>query len=126
MARTQWLVKKWDGDSFESDGYIYAPNENINLEKTSTLAKQQLVDGSFGYFSPEVKYNKSAVTMNFLQIDDADTFWSKIEGYVEGQDYLEITDHLGHTMTGIFTGVKRVWLSGVVDTYDLEVQFERC
>jgi hypothetical protein len=128
MSRGTWSISTQTGSAgtWEIVDTIYIPNENMEMSKTSTFTLVQMADGSRAGVSPETKYNLEPITMTFLEIVSGDSFKTKIEGYVENQTYVRITDHLGGTMTGIFTAVNRVWISGVDDTYDFQVIFTRC
>jgi len=127
MARTQWLThtQTGSGNNWEVDGFIYAPNESLEKNKVSTLTQVKIVDGSYSYVSPEVKFNYEPITMTFLAIEASDEFTSTINDYIDNQTYLKIVDHLGGEMEGIFTSIKEVWLSGLVDCYDYQVTFMR-
>jgi len=124
MARGTWNVSKWNGTSWDAELPMYRPNENLAIERISTQNKIVLADGSKAYFIPETKYSKEPMTMQFFEIDNDDAFWGRMEDYVENNDYLKIIDHLGTETTGKFVSIKRVWLTSVEDTYDLELVFE--
>jgi len=128
MSRGTWVISTQTGSglSWETVATIYRPNENIELSKTGTLTQVKMADGSNGWISPETKYNNEPVMMQFLEILEGDTFKAQIEGYVQNATYVKITDHLGGTMTGIFTAINRVWIVGTTDTYDFQVTFTRC
>lgn len=125
MGRNTWNMEKWNGATFVSETAMYRPNENISIDRTSTQVKTRLADGSNGFFIPETKYIKEPITMQFLGIASSDSFRTRLENYVQNNDYLRITDHLGSTYTGSFVSVKRVWLTGISpDEVDLEAVFE--
>ena len=124
MARGTWSTQKWNGSAWVAETALYRPNENIGIEKLSTSAKLRLADGSSAFFTPETKYNQEPITMQFLMIENSDTFWSRLEGYVTANTQLKITDHLGNIWTGFFASVRRVWIAGTDNQYDLEATFE--
>jgi hypothetical protein len=125
MARNVWNIYKDIADVWTADGTIYRPNENLELTLNATQARIDLADGSRSYMTPETKYNKESLLFRWLEIENTDTFWSKIETYVQTQDYLKIIDHLSNEYIGRFISIRRIWLSGVIDTYDFEAVFER-
>lgn len=126
MARTTWSVSiLQSGGSYLADGGIYRPNDNTSIDLTTTQLKVPLADGSNAFITSETKYQKESIAFVWLQIDESDTFRSKIENYIKNQDYLKITTHLGEVYKGRFTYVRRIWLLGVEDTYDLQAGFDQ-
>lgn len=123
--RGTWNIEKKSGVSYVSDGTIYRPNENLSVDLTSTQTKIQLADGSNAFVIPEIAYNKDPLRFVWLSIEQSDTFRTKIENYIINSDYLRITTHLSETLIGKFTYIRRVWLTGEADVYDLEAGFER-
>ena len=125
MARRTWAVEKWNGAIWASDGTLYAPNDSLSVDLVSTLAKASLADGSNAYLLPTTKYNKEPLRLIWLEILQSDSFRTKIENYIINGNYLRITTGLSEQFTGRFTAVRRVWILGVENTYDLECTFER-
>ena len=126
MARTNWTIQKLVGASYQADGNLYAPNESMSDDLVSTQSKTGLADGSNTYMLPSTKYNKEALKFVWLEVPLSDVaFKNKISNYVMNADYLKITDSLANTYIGRFTYVRRIWILGVADTWDLEAGFER-
>jgi len=123
-SRGTWNLDKWSGSQWVAETAMYRPNENLSIDRLSTQTKVVLADGSVSFITPETKFAREPLTMQFLLIDNSDGFWGRMEDYVENNDYLRITDHLGNFITGKFISIKRVWLAGVDDQYDLEIVFE--
>lgn len=124
MARSYWAVEKWNGATFVADGSIYKSNSSMDISITGTMSKVKLADGSNAFFSPEVLYVNEPIIFQWMEIYPSDAFVTKIVNYVKNQDYLRLTDSLGTTYTGKFVSFRRIWLTGVDDTWDLESNFE--
>lgn len=125
MARNSWNVKMWDGTDWIDDGSIYRPNSNTSLGTQSTQSKVPLANGSVAFFTPETPYNNDDVVFEFLEIYPTDAFYTKISDYVTTGTCVQITTHLAEVFAGKFTSLRRVWLIGVTDVFDLEVTFQR-
>jgi nitrous oxide reductase len=128
MSRTLWTVYKQTGSggSWElSTDVFYTPNEQLEKDKTSTLTAVKLANGSNAVVSPETKYNLEPLVLTFLAIDNTDTFIDNLDSYIENQTFLKLIDAHGNEMTGIFTGLKEVWLLGDADTKDYQTTFLR-
>ncbi len=124
MGRNSWNVSIWNGSAFVSDGTIYRSNENMNIEVVGTQVKVTLANGDNAFFSPETKYVPQDLVFQWLEVYPSDSFITKIKNYVKNGSYLKITDHLGGIYYGKFMNLKRVWLKGVDDTFDLESTFQ--
>jgi len=124
MGRNTWSVEKLNG-TWANDGTIYRPNENVGLNLNATQSKVKLANGDVAYITAETKYNQEPIVFRWLDLAESDSMIDKVRNYVINQDYLRITDHNSDTYTGRFIYIQRVWLSGVEDTYDIEVGFER-
>jgi hypothetical protein len=125
MARSSWTIEKLVGISYVSDGSIYRPNESVTFEMTATQKRVALANGDSAFVTPETKYVKEPLTFTWLLIPESDGLKSKIENYVINQDYLRITNHLGEYYIGRFTQVRKLFLVGEEDTYEIEATFER-
>ncbi len=128
MARTTWIVstQTGSGGSWEESSFIYCPNENLEMDKTGGLQTVKLCNGANGFIQPEVIYTDEPITFSFLHISESDGFRDILEGFVTSGTYLRIQDHLGNYMYGVFSSVKRVWLTDVADDYyDLQAVFVR-
>ena len=123
MARNTWQIEKKNG-TWANDGTIYRPNTDTDIGAVSTQIKLKLADGDQGFIMPSTKYIKNPISFEWLNIEESDSFRAKIEAYITNGDYLRITTHLSETFTGRFISVKRVWISGIEDAYDLEANFE--
>jgi hypothetical protein len=128
MARTLWTVYKQTGSggSWElSDDIFYTPNEQLEKDKTSTLAPMKLANGGNAFISPEIKYNLEPLLLTFLGIENDDSFVDNLNEYIENQTFLKLIDAYGNEMIGIFTTLKEVWLLGEEDTHDYQTTFVR-
>ena len=124
MARNSWNIEIWNGSTWVSDSTIYRPNENLNIEITGTQSKVSLANGDNAFFTPETKYVPQDLVFQWFEIYPSDSFITKIRTYVQNGSYLKITDHLGNIFYGKFMNLRRVWLKGVEDTFDLESTFQ--
>ena len=124
MARNSWNIEIWNGATWVSDGSIYRPNENLNIEITGTQSKVQLANGDNAFFTPEVTYVPQDLVFQWLEIYPSDTFLNKIRDYVKNGSYLKLTDHLGNIYYGKFMNMRRVWLKSVTDTFDIESTYQ--
>ena len=123
MARSGWLVEiRASGNTWESDGVIYRPNEAFERANKSSMLRIQLADGSYGYATYKNKYNLAPLPMTWYAVDY--TFVQKIDTYVQNGEDLRITDHLGNTNTGRFTDVNSKEAVGMEDTFDAMAVFE--
>jgi len=126
MARTTWTVENWNGSGYDADGTIYTPNESQSDDLTSTQTKLGLANGSQTFMLPATKYNKEALRFVWLEIPESDiAFKNKISNYVINANYLRITDPLSNTYIGRFVYIRRIWILGVDNTWDIEAGFER-
>ena len=124
MSRNGWNMEIWNGNAFVADGSIYRPNENTNIEITGTQSKVQLANGDNAFFSPEVLYTPQDMVFQWFEISPTDAFLTKLSNYVKLGSYLKLTDHLGGIYYGKFMNLRRVWLKGVEDTFDIESVFQ--
>jgi hypothetical protein len=125
MARQTWNVESWSGSAWVADGTIYRPNANTEIDFTSTQTKINLANGGKGFVTPEVPYENNDIILQFIEIYPTDAFYTKVINYVQTQTCLRITTHLGEQITGKFFNVRRVWVLGVDDVFDLEIIFQR-
>lgn len=127
MARNSWTMHTStdNGDNWDADGTIYVPNESMALDEKGTQTKIRLADGSNAFVTPETKYNIEPLLMRWMAIDEDDGIVAKVRDYCRNQTYCKITDHNADTYIGRFISCRRIWLSGVEDTLDIEVTFER-
>ena len=121
---SKWSIYIEDsGGSWVADTAINRPNEDLILNRTSTQTKVNLANGDEAYITPSTKYRKEPMKLVWLYDDG--TIKSQIEGYVENQDYIKITDHNAVDYIGRFISVNSTWLVGVdTDKYDVEAMFE--
>lgn len=126
MARNTWDVEvRQSGTTFVSDGTIYRPNDILNVDLNTTANIIVLADGSRAFVTPENKFLRQTIRFIWLEIPNSDSLRTQVENYVINQDYLRITTHLSEQLTGRFTFVRRIWLRGVDDTYDIEAGYDR-
>lgn len=123
LGRTEWNVFIFgSGPSFIPDGFIPAPNGNFEDVRVSNQTKVRLADGSNAFTTPETVSDKEPIRFVWeaLTITERDKFY----GYVENSDFLKIVDHLDQIYFGKFIRVRPVWITGEVDSYDIEILFE--
>ena len=127
MARNTWDIYYWDGTNsvWVADTPLYIPNANTELDLMSTQQKISIADGSNAFMNPEIAYLPQDIVFEFLEIDPTDSFYTKMISYVKNQTYLKIVTHLDETFIGKFLSLKRVWISGVEDTFDFQCVFQR-
>lgn len=126
MSRNTWTVEILESNNvYSSDGTIYRPNEDLEIQLNSTHNKIILADGSFAFVTPENKSNKGQLTFVWYNIDDSDGIISKIENYIDNGDIIRITTHLSHTYTGKFIYLTKTHLTGIEDTFDIQTQFDQ-
>jgi hypothetical protein len=109
--------------TWDDDGTIPRPNDDLQTELTSTQQKIRLADGSNAFIQPEIKRVKEPITMFWA--DTSSSLRSKIETYMLNGDKVKIVTHTAEEFIGRFVGLKRVWFSGIDDSYDIQVNFER-
>ena len=124
-GRNTWQTNYWNGNSWILDTPIIRPNADTSIDYISTQTKIMLADGSKGFMTPEILYNTEDITFQFLQIYPTDYFYTQLINYVKNGTLLQITTHLNEVITGKFTSMTRIWLSGVDDTFDFQVIFQR-
>jgi len=128
MSRLTWnIFTEGSGDLWDADGTIYRPNENLEIDITSTQVKKRLADGSNAFVNPETKSIKEPIEFIWLELTGTDynNLRAKIKAYVDAGTKVKITDHNSVDYIGRFLNIKRVWISGVEDTEDLQSIFER-
>lgn len=123
MVRTPWNVDILVGSNFVFDDTIFAPNADFEIPRESTQTRLQLADGSDAFVFPETKSNKRPIKFIWEDVDK--TFVDQIDGYVVNGDFLRITDHNAVEYFGRFTMHRPVWITGRVDSYDIEATFEQ-
>jgi hypothetical protein len=121
---SNWTIYLWQsGNTYSLDGTIPRPNENLETQRTSTIQKVSMADGSDGFITPEIKYKKEPFQMFFAETTSA--FRTQIENYIINGDKVKILTHTAEEFIGFFTSYKRVWFTGVApDSYDISVAFQ--
>ena len=124
-SRTNWTVEtKSLGGSWTNDGTIYAPNQVMVLGRTSTQATIKLADGDNAYITPSTKYTLANMTFAWM-LDDG-TLKLKIEGYVENNTNIRITDDNSKTYIGRFISIQANRAVGVDENeYDINAIFQQ-
>ena len=126
MSRNTWQVYVQNSaGTWVLDETIYVPNnENLSMDESSTQNKQQMVDGSFAFITPETKYQKNPIQLNWVEVDQ--TFMELIRDYFRNGDNLKIVTQVsGREFIGRFIQFTSNWLGGVEDVYDVDVVFEQ-
>ena len=124
MARTTWQIyKKITGVwTLEGSG-LYRPNDDLNIQKTSTQQKVVLANGSNAYVTPTTKYLDQI--LRFIWYWDDGTIKAQVEGYINNQNDLKIIDHDSNVYVGRFISINSVQFIGEdPDKYDITAEFE--
>jgi len=109
--------------SWSANSTIYRPNSALNIGMNSTQTKGQLADGNNVYITPSIKYVKDP--LNFIWYYDDGTIRAQVQGYIESQSDLRITDHNGTIYYGRFTNIMVNWGVGEdSNRYDLQATYE--
>lgn len=125
MARQLWNIFTWNGSSWDADGTVYRTNRDLELSRTSNQTKMKLADGTEGRVTPETKFVRDSTTFTWLALDFSDGLKTKVQGYITNHTKIKITTQKSEDIIGYFLYIRRVWLSGVEDTEDLEAGFDR-
>ncbi len=125
MARQNWNVSTWDGSAWNADGTIYRTNSDLELGRTSNQVKVRLADGTEGRITPNTKFVRDPTNFTWLEIDFSDGLKTKIQGYITNHTKIKIVTQKSEEIIGYFLNIRRVWISGVEDTEDLEASFDR-
>lgn len=131
MSRTKWKVytKTGSGNTWEEDGYIYAPNENLDCVINSTISEGQTANGGKYLVQPEVRFNYDMLTFTYIGISkiDADDilFVEKIREYLFAGELIKIVDSDENEMVGVFNSLNEVFILGEEDTKDFQLSFIR-
>jgi len=103
---------------------INIPNNDFVINKVSTQTKMGLADGNNAFITPSNKYNNEDVV--FMWYYDDGTIKTQVEGYIESQNDLKITDDLSKIYYGNFTSVTINRTVGDDSThYDIQAIFTR-
>ena len=122
--RNTWPVEVKTGGSWISDGNIYRPNTNFVFRKISTQTMVRLADGDEAFMTPATKYSDNLLT--FLWYYDTGTTKTKVEGYINAQSDLKITDHNSEEYIGRFINLESTWIVGRdSDRYNIRAGFQR-
>jgi hypothetical protein len=122
MAISYWSIYKLASDNitYNLDGTIPRPNQDLETEFTSTRQKVALANGASAFVSPETKSVKQPFTMFFA--DTTAALRTQLQGYIDSDNTVKIVTHTAENLIGKFTSMKRVWLTGVEpDSYDVQV-----
>ena len=124
MARTGWTIEKKVGGTWTADGTIYAPNDDLNIEKGSTQSTVKLANGSNAYITPATKYIDGG--LGFTWYWDDGTTKTKVEAYIVAQNDIRITDHDSNQYIGRFINISSTQVVGQnPDRYNISATFER-
>lgn len=119
-----WNVSKKVSGVWTADGTIPRPQADFPKRKISTQMRVALADGSRAFLAPSTKHTDEQFT--FVWISDDGTVKDKIEGYIEGQDDIKITDHLANEYIGRFISSDATWRVGLEpDAYTVTAVFEQ-
>jgi hypothetical protein len=125
-GRSYWLVYTLVGSTWTQTGQIYRPNANLKQTTTGTVKSIDLADGSRGLVIPEVPVVYDPITFDWDNIASTDTFLTTMRSYVNNATILQIVDHLGNQMYGVWSDLSTEWqLDTVGDYYTVTAQFIR-
>lgn len=126
MARGSWSIYTLnsDGSTWDADGTIYVPNDDLTTEIISTQQKISLANGSNAFVTPSTKKLKQPIT--FFWADTTSAFRTQIENYMNNGDTIKIVTDTSENFIGRFISMQRVWLSGIdPDSFDVSVVLEQ-
>jgi len=117
-----WSVYVYEesGGSWQFSSYIKRPNQDMNTEEMSTMQSTQLADGSNGFITPETKYLKQPFRMFFA--NTTSDFRTLLYGYFRNGTKIKLITHDNQEFIGKITNISRVWFSGRISWFDLNVQ----
>jgi hypothetical protein len=117
-----WMVYVYEesGGSWQFSSYINRPNQDMNTEEMSTMQSTQLADGSQGFITPETKYLKQPFQMFFA--NTTSDFRTLLYGYFRNGTKIKLITHDNQEFIGKITNISRVWFSGRISWFDLNVQ----
>ena len=124
MSRSNWDVQIKSGGVWGSAGNLSRPNNDFVINKLSTQTKIGLADGNNAFITPSRKYNNEDLV--YMWYYDDGTIKTLLEGYIESQNDLKITDDLSNIYYGRFVSVTINRTVGD-DTahYDVQAIFQR-
>lgn len=121
---SNWIIEIENSSTgYDLDTPIPRPHQDLETNLISTQQKVQLANGSNGFIRPETRRVKEPITMFWA--DTTSSFRTQIENYMLNGDKVRITTHTGETFIGRFINMSRVWFTGLDDTYDISINFER-
>lgn len=125
MSRTYWNVYvKNQSDEWELDELLAYPNQTLSLPELSTQSKMKNVEGDNIFFTPSTKYTREPITFIWNE-DDDESIRPIVENYFRNNTLIKIETHnANYTFIGKFIQFKPDWLTGKVDTFDIEAVFE--
>jgi hypothetical protein len=124
MAKGTWTIQVKSGGAWGANTTIHRPNDNFVTRKTSTQTKLQLADGNNAFMTPSgAKYNDDPIV--FIWYEDTGTVKTQVEGYIESQNDLKITDDNSTIYYGRFTNIEVIRKVGFdTNYYDIQATFE--
>ena len=123
MSYWDIYVLNSDGVTWDADVQVPRPNDNLETEYISTQQKIKLADGSNAFITPETKRIKEPITIFWA--DTTSVLRTQLEDYMLNGDKVKIVTHTAEEFIGRFINMKRVWFSGIDDSYDIQVILER-
>ena len=125
-GRSYWLCWTLVGSTWTQTGQIYRPNAALEQTFTGTVKQIDLASGDRALVIPEVTQVFDPIVFDWMNIASTDAFLTTISNYVANGTYVQVVDHLGTSMYGVFSDMKRTWsLDTVGDYYDITAQFLR-
>lgn len=119
----------WSIYVLASDGVTWVlndsfPRPNQDLDKTVTTGIQviKLANGGEAFVIPEIRRSKEI--MAFFWADTTAAFRADLEGYINFGEKIKIVTHSGEVFVGYLMAYRRIWFTGMTDTYDVAVDFK--
>lgn len=108
---------------WDTDTDIPRSQQDLESKEISTQQKIRLADGSNGFVTPEIHYVKEPFSMFWA--DTTSAFRTQLNTYRNNGDKVKIVTHTGEEFIGRIIDMSRIWFTGMTDTYDIGVTFER-
>lgn len=126
VGRGTWNVNTLVGSTWTYNNVIYRPNADLEYIYNGTVRQIDLATGARALVVPEVPLVYDPIMFTWTWIAYGDSFVTTIQNYIANGTYIQIVDHLGNSMTGVFSEMHRVWLLDTEGTYyDYKATFLR-
>jgi len=123
MSRSTWVLQTKSAGVWGGTTTIYRPNDSFSINKVSTQTTVQLAAGGEAYVTPETAYIDDAI--QWVWYYDTGTIKAQIQGYIDAQTDIKITDHNSYDYVGRFVSVSSTWIVGLSSNrYDVKATFK--